>query len=120
MLNNLVKDSELTRKKSTIVVSKAKKTTKPSANNVDIFSMLSKAQENFNTTRSSTGGDSTSGTDSKSSSVNGPIGDISAVSIGPDVTSQSVMDFFAKAKVRTQAFINILINFSFIQETMFS
>ncbi|XP_074109136.1 decapping mRNA 1 isoform X2 [Cotesia typhae] len=55
-----------------------------SFNNIDIFSMLSKAQENFNTSRESNGTVTTGGMF--------------------DGTSQSVVDFFAKAKVNTSHF----------------
>ncbi|KZC10432.1 mRNA-decapping enzyme 1B [Dufourea novaeangliae] len=79
MLNKLVKDSEESRKASNKSAVNVKKSSGPTVNNVDIFSMLSKAQEDFNTNRSSTAS-------------------------GADVTSQSVMDFFAKAKVNTGHF----------------
>ncbi|CAL7950578.1 unnamed protein product [Xylocopa violacea] len=72
--------------------------------------MLSKAQENFNTNRnnsSNSGGGIREGLSSKSplgtpttDNVSGPL----AAPLGPDVTSQSVMDFFAKAKVNTGHF----------------
>lgn len=102
MLNTLVKDSEVSRKTSNNTAAKGKKSTKTSMSNVDIFSMLSKAQEDFNTTRGSAGCDGSSGAGSKSPATGsiaemcGPL----AAPLGPDVTSQSVMDFFAKAKVR--------------------
>lgn len=96
-LNTLVKDSELSRKVSVNTTQKSNKVSKPNTNNVDIFSMLSKAQEVFNTNK---GGEATS-IDTKSP-VNNNARDIScplSVPLGPDVTSQSVMDFFARAKV---------------------
>lgn len=108
MLNKLLKECEENRKISNKPLLKAKKTLGPNVNNVDIFSMLSKAQEDFNTSRSSGGGGSVGGdsgntiTGSKSPSITPMIDNISgplAAPLGPDVTSQSVMDFFAKAKV---------------------
>lgn len=108
MLNKLLKECEESRKINSKPQNKIKKVSGPSVNNVDIFSMLSKAQEDFNTSRVSGsggggGGDSsntiigsksplvTPTTDNISGSLSAPL--------GPDVTSQSVMDFFAKAKV---------------------
>lgn len=108
MLNKLVKESDETRKacsKPAINV----KNSGPNVNNVDIFSMLSKAQEDFNVNRSNSsgGGGTGEGVGTKSplvapmtDNVCGPL----AVPLGPDVTSQSVMDFFAKAKVNTGHF----------------
>ncbi|XP_039309619.1 mRNA-decapping enzyme-like protein [Solenopsis invicta] len=113
MLNKLLKECEENRKISNKPLLKAKKTLGPNVNNVDIFSMLSKAQEDFNTSRSSGGGGSVGGdsgntiTGSKSPSITPMIDNISgplAAPLGPDVTSQSVMDFFAKAKVNTGHF----------------
>ncbi|XP_011873558.1 PREDICTED: mRNA-decapping enzyme 1B [Vollenhovia emeryi] len=107
MLNKLLKECEESRKVTNKPLLKAKKTSGPSVNNVDIFSMLSKAQEDFNTSR---GSDSITGnatTGLKSPSVTPMIDNISgplAAPLGPDVTSQSVMDFFAKAKVNTGHF----------------
>ncbi|XP_043271340.1 mRNA-decapping enzyme 1A [Venturia canescens] len=103
MLNTLVKDSELNRKVSVNTVQKNNKVSKPNTNNVDIFSMLSKAQEVFNTNKS---GEVTSGIGSKSP-INHNARDICcplSAPLGPDVTSQSVMDFFARAKVNTGHF----------------
>ncbi|XP_043680054.1 mRNA-decapping enzyme 1B isoform X3 [Vespula pensylvanica] len=78
MLYKLVMESEKNRKAANKPSIQNKKNAGSNANNVDIFSMLSKAQEDFNTNRANSG--------------------------GPDVTSQSVMDFFAKAKVNTGHF----------------
>ncbi|XP_018578040.1 mRNA-decapping enzyme 1B isoform X1 [Anoplophora glabripennis] len=58
---------------------------KRKSNNVDIFSMLSKAQENFNKTPSKQDGPPT----------------FSSTPRVPDGTSQSVMDFFAKASTKS-------------------
>ncbi|XP_076754753.1 decapping mRNA 1 [Xylocopa sonorina] len=109
MLNKLIKESEETRKAS----NKPAVNIKDSGSDMnifDIFSMLSKAQENFNTNRnnsSNSGGGTREGLSSKSplgtpttDNVSGPL----AAPLGPDVTSQSVMDFFAKAKVNTGHF----------------
>lgn len=113
MLNKLVKESDETRKacsKPAINV----KNSGPNVNNVDIFSMLSKAQEDFNVNRSNSsgGGGTGEGVGTKSplvapmtDNVCGPL----AVPLGPDVTSQSVMDFFAKAKVS----IYVRLDFSY-------
>jgi len=108
MLNKLLKECEENRKISNKPLLKAKKTSGPNVNNVDIFSMLSKAQEDFNTSRGSGGGEggerdrgnTISGSKSPSitpmtDNISGPL----VAPLGPDVTSQSVMDFFAKAKV---------------------
>lgn len=85
-------------------------------NNVDIFSMLSKAQEDFNTSRGSGGGGGGSGDNcgtaarSKSPLVTPTADNISGplnAPLGPDVTSQSVMDFFAKAKVSNSSCSNV-------------
>ncbi|XP_078032677.1 decapping mRNA 1 isoform X2 [Augochlora pura] len=106
MLNKLVKESEHSRKASSKASANTKKSTGPNVNNVDIFTMLSKAQKDFNTNRnSSVGGESTiEDLGSKSPvvtpTVEGTSGPLTAP-LGPDVTSQSVMDFFAKAKVNT-------------------
>lgn len=71
-------------------------TTKTTTNNVDIFSMLSKAQKDFNTTHGETPrNQSTDNIIVNSNDNNTP----TTMSLGTDVTSQSVMDFFAKAKV---------------------
>ncbi|EZA56506.1 mRNA-decapping enzyme 1A [Ooceraea biroi] len=114
MLNKLLKECEESRKVNNKPVVKAKKASGLNMNNVDIFSMLSKAQEDFNTSRNSGGGGGGS-SDSSGNAVVGSksplrtfasdniIGPLSAP-LGPDVTSQSVMDFFAKAKVNTGHF----------------
>lgn len=112
MLNKLLKECEENRKINNKSLLKAKKISGPNVNNVDIFSMLSKAQEDFNTSRGSGGG---SGCDSgntitglKSPSVTSITDNISgplAAPLGPDVTSQSVMDFFAKAKVSVVSYL---------------
>lgn len=108
MLNKLLKECEESRKINNKPQNKIKKVSGPSVNNVDIFSMLSKAQEDFNTSRVSGsggggGGDSSNTIiGSKSPLVTPTTDNISgslSVPLGPDVTSQSVMDFFAKAKV---------------------
>ncbi|KAG5342880.1 DCP1A enzyme, partial [Acromyrmex heyeri] len=111
MLNKLLKECEENRKITNKPLLKAKKTSGPNVNNVDIFSMLSKAQEDFNTSRGSGGGgEGDSGNTivgSKSPSVTPMTDNISGpltAPLGPDVTSQSVMDFFAKAKVNTGHF----------------
>ncbi|XP_051175219.1 mRNA-decapping enzyme 1B [Leptopilina boulardi] len=97
MLNKLVKESENTCK----VLPKLK--AQRNSNNVDIFSMLSKAQEDYNINR---GGNDESGVGTKSpmntniDMISGPL----TAPLGPDVTSQSVMDFFAKAKVNPMHF----------------
>ena len=116
MLNILLKECEESRKINSKPQNKIKKqgpNLGPNLNNVDIFSMLSKAQEDFNTSRVSGGGGGGGGdsgnaiigsksplviptTDNISGSLSAPL--------GPDVTSQSVMDFFAKAKVNTGHF----------------
>ncbi|KAK2576125.1 hypothetical protein KPH14_007457 [Odynerus spinipes] len=107
MLYKLVIESEKNRKAANKPSVQNKKNTGSNANNVDIFSMLSKAQEDFNTNRAGTGSGGTKAADSKSPS-NTPAADGNsgplAASLGPDVTSQSVMDFFAKAKVNTGHF----------------
>ncbi|XP_003704239.1 decapping mRNA 1 [Megachile rotundata] len=111
MLNKLVKESEENRKACNKPVVNEKKDSGPNVNNVDIFSMLSKAQEDFNTNRNSSssggGGSTREGQGIKSplvipgtENVSGPL----TAPLGPDVTSQSVMDFFAKAKVNTGHF----------------
>nr|XP_033332236.1 mRNA-decapping enzyme 1A isoform X1 [Megalopta genalis] len=106
MLNKLVKESEYNRKTSSKASANIKKSTGPNVNNVDIFTMLSKAQKDFNTNRNSSGGGESTIEDLGSKSpidtptVEGTSGPLTAP-LGPDVTSQSVMDFFAKAKVST-------------------
>ncbi|XP_015511416.1 mRNA-decapping enzyme 1A [Neodiprion virginianus] len=95
MLNKLVKDSEQMRKSTNKV--KTKKNSGPSVNSVDIFSMLSKAQEDFNTNR---GGPKSPGNNLLLENMTGPL----SAPLGPDVPSQSVMDFFAKAKVNPGQF----------------
>ena len=96
MLNKLVKESESLSKSLPKM-----KAMQRNAKNVDIFSMLSKAQENFNSSRGGNGESGKVVSKSPMSKVNhenisGPL----LAPLGPDVTSQSVMDFFAKAKVR--------------------
>ncbi|XP_011499421.1 PREDICTED: mRNA-decapping enzyme 1A [Ceratosolen solmsi marchali] len=103
MLNKLAKESVSTNK----VTPKNKKTVQRKSNNVDIFSMLSKAQEDFNTNISNNTERGVRGLDSKSPMSNaiGELsGALSAMVMAPDVTSKSVMDFFAKAKVNTGHF----------------
>ena len=113
MLNKLVKESEENRKACNKPVVNEKKDSGPNVNNVDIFSMLSKAQKDFNTNRnsSSIGGGGGGGTRDghsiksplvipNSDNVSGPL----IAPLGPHVTSQSVMEFFAKAKVNTGHF----------------
>ncbi|XP_072743333.1 uncharacterized protein Dcp1 [Anoplolepis gracilipes] len=109
MLNKLLKECEESRKINSKPQNKNKKISGPNVNNVDIFSMLSKAQEDFNTSRVSGGGGDSGNTiiGSKSpliiptaDNISGPL----SAPLGPDVTSQSVMDFFAKAKVNTGQF----------------
>lgn len=109
-MNKLVKESEENRKACSKPAVNIKRNSGPNASNVDIFSMLSKAQEDFNINRSnsnSVGGSTKEGPISKSpldipgtENISGPL----AAPLGPDVTSQSVMDFFAKAKVNTGHF----------------
>lgn len=124
MLNKLVKESEESRKACNKPVVNEKKDSGPNVNNVDIFSMLSKAQKDFNTNRnsSSSGGGGGGGTREghsiksplvipNSDNVSGPL----IAPLGPDVTSQSVMDFFAKAKVSTTYRISFF-NYSFLYE----
>ncbi|XP_029665575.1 mRNA-decapping enzyme 1A [Formica exsecta] len=113
MLNKLLKECEESRKINSKPQNKNKKILGPNVNNVDIFSMLSKAQEDFNTSRVG-GGEGGGGGDSgnaiigsKSPLVTPTTDNISgslSAPLGPDVTSQSVMDFFAKAKVNTGQF----------------
>lgn len=110
MLNKLIKESEENRKTYNKPTVNVKKDSGPNVNNVDIFSMLSKAQEDFNINRnnsSSGSGGIKEVLNTKSplstpaaDDVSGPL----AAPLGPDVTSQSVMDFFAKAKVNTGHF----------------
>lgn len=97
MLNKIAKQSDSTNK----VTPKIKKqTVQKKTNNVDIFSMLSKAQEDFNTNNSC---GRESGVKSPRSNALGELsGALSAMAMGPDVTSKSVMDFFAKAKVNSK------------------
>ncbi|XP_015112032.1 mRNA-decapping enzyme 1A [Diachasma alloeum] len=104
MLNKLVKVSDENRKTVGNSGGKGKKGGKAATNNVDIFSMLSKAQEDFNTTKGSAKKSDGNGVGNSSMSENaGNIAPLSAP-LGLDVTSQSVMDFFAKAKVNTGHF----------------
>lgn len=110
MLNKLVKESEENRKACNKPAVNVKKDSGPNVNNVDIFSMLSKAQEDFNINKnnsSNSGGGTREGHSSKyplSSPVTDNVSCPLAAPLGPDVTSQSVMDFFAKAKVNTGHF----------------
>lgn len=103
MLNKLAKESDTSNK----VTPKNKKTVPKKTNNVDIFSMLSKAQEDFNSNKSGSSEKGVRGLDSKSPMSNA-IGELSgainAMNMAQDVTSKSVMDFFAKAKVNTGHF----------------
>ncbi|XP_018336909.1 mRNA-decapping enzyme 1A [Agrilus planipennis] len=69
--------------------------TKKRENRVDIFSMLTKAQEEF-TNKTPNKSDYNSKTPNKSESVP----QYSSTPRAPDVTSQSVMDFFAKASTK--------------------
>ncbi|KAL6423276.1 hypothetical protein ACFW04_010144 [Cataglyphis niger] len=114
MLNKLLKECEESRKINSKPQNKNKKIVGLNdKNNVDIFSMLSKAQEDFNTSRVGGGGGGGGGGDngnaigSKSPLITPTTDNISgslSAPLGPDVTSQSVMDFFAKAKVNTGQF----------------
>ncbi|KOX69302.1 mRNA-decapping enzyme 1B [Melipona quadrifasciata] len=108
MLNKLIKESEENRKTYSKPAVNVKKDSGPNMNNVDIFSMLSKAQEDFNINRSNSSGSGIRERFSTKSPVGTPTtDDVSgplAAPLGPDVTSQSVMDFFAKAKVNTGHF----------------
>lgn len=108
MLYKLVMESEKNRKAANKPSIQNKKNAGSNANNVDIFSMLSKAQEDFNTNRANSGGGSTKPSETKSP-INTPATDNNsgplAAPLGPDVTSQSVMDFFAKAKVSIYSII---------------
>ncbi|KAK0174992.1 hypothetical protein PV327_008778 [Microctonus hyperodae] len=106
ILKQLVKDSEENRKTSNNSKTKKLPCQKTSTtNNVDIFSMLSKAQENFNTNR---GNNDKHNINAESSEAGANIlsSIASASSLGGlfDGTSQSVVDFFAKAKVNTGQF----------------
>lgn len=96
MLNKIAKESDSTNK----VTPKIKKPAQKKANNVDIFSMLSKAQEDYNTNKSC--GRETGLKSPRSNALGELSGALSAMGMGPDVTSKSVMDFFAKAKVNTK------------------
>lgn len=69
----------------------AQKSKKHDASGVDIFGMLSKAQADFNSKT----------TPSKDEGGGGPP-QFSSTPRAPDVTSQSVMDFFAKATTTTK------------------
>ncbi|OAD61055.1 mRNA-decapping enzyme 1B [Eufriesea mexicana] len=111
MLHKLIKESEECRKTYNKLAVNVTKDSGSNMNNVDIFSMLSKAQEDFNINRinSSSGG---GGSIKEGFSIKSPLctpitDDVSGpltAPLGPDVTSQSVMDFFAKAKVNTGHF----------------
>lgn len=111
MLHKLIKESEECRKTYNKLAVNVTKDSGSNMNNVDIFSMLSKAQEDFNINRnnSSSGG---GGSIKEGFSIKSPLctpitDDVSGpltAPLGPDVTSQSVMDFFAKAKVGIRRF----------------
>ncbi|CAD7087828.1 unnamed protein product [Hermetia illucens] len=75
LVGRLIKECEV---KSS--VNKTQEMMRPATNNVDIFTMLSKAQEDFNNAK---------GQSNSTKSESRP---------QPDVTSQSVMNFFAAAK----------------------
>lgn len=117
MLNELLKECEETLKINNKPVVKTKKTSGSNVNNIDIFSMLSKAQEDFNTSRSSGGGKGSGDSGNKvrpksplsstTDNVSGPL----TAPLGPDVTSQSVMDFFAKAKVSILSVVTVFSYF---------
>ncbi|KAL7300356.1 hypothetical protein TKK_0006979 [Trichogramma kaykai] len=98
VLNKLAKESDSSNK----VIAKNKKPVQKKTNNVDIFSMLSKAQEDYNSNKSGSSDKVSRKADPKSPMSNA-IGELSgalnAMAMAPDVTSKSVMDFFAKAKV---------------------
>ncbi|KAJ8674893.1 hypothetical protein QAD02_010679 [Eretmocerus hayati] len=98
MLNKLTKNSDSSNK----VTPKSKKIVQKKTSNVDIFSMLSKAQEDFNSHKAGSDGRNVSSSNAKSpmSSAIGELsGALTAMGMTPDVTSKSVMDFFAKATV---------------------
>lgn len=99
MLNKLIKDTDENRKPVNKITKRSLNMENKQSNNVDIFSMLSRAQENF-TNKSSA---NASAELSRSKSMGNNIGEAMhmplSAPLGPDVTSQSVMDFFAKAKV---------------------
>lgn len=100
VMSKLVQDSEDNRKSLEQSPRKVKKNYGLPGNSVDIFSMLSKAQENFNTNKEikkKVIKESSSPLDNPAME-NIPSGPL-LTPLGPDVTSQSVMDFFAKAKV---------------------
>ncbi|XP_008548007.1 mRNA-decapping enzyme 1B [Microplitis demolitor] len=106
ILKQLVKHSDLSLKMNTSLKNKKQviNKTNNSFNNVDIFSMLSKAQENFNTSRESNGqDDNNTKTDKTSEDVSSFSHSRVNTTTGGlfDGTSQSVVDFFAKAKVNT-------------------
>ena len=99
-LNKLTKESETSNK----VTPKIKKTVPRKTNNVDIFSMLSKAQEDFNSNKSTSSGNTEKSKSPMSNAIGELSGAISQMAMASDVTSKSVMDFFAKAKVNTGHF----------------
>lgn len=70
----------------------AEKSKKRDTSSIDIFGMLSKAQADFNSKT----------TPLKDEGGGGPP-QFSSTPRAPDVTSQSVMDFFAKATTTTKA-----------------
>lgn len=110
MLNELIKDLGENCKPNSMPVVNKNKNSGPSPSSMDIISMLKKAQKDFNTNRTTSScgdGSGGEGVGSKSplvtqtsENITGPL----AAPLGPDVTSQSVMDFFAKAKVNTGHF----------------
>lgn len=111
MLRKLLKECEETRNvNNNEPVDKVKKTSGSNVNDVDIFSMLTKAQKDFNTSRNIEGG-TIIRSNSPLNNVSGPL----AVPLGPDVTSQSVMDFFAKAKVNNTfySYLDVMWNETF-------
>lgn len=104
ILKQLVKHSDENLKKVNTNLKNKKQVinkASDSFNNVDIFSMLSKAQENFNTSRESNGNhDINLNSDGISDNIKA-FSHSGTVTTGGmfDGTSQSVVDFFAKAKV---------------------
>ncbi|CAG5074055.1 Similar to DCP1B: mRNA-decapping enzyme 1B (Bos taurus) [Cotesia congregata] len=104
ILKQLVKHSDENLKKVNTSLKNKKQVinkASDSFNNVDIFSMLSKAQENFNTSRESNGNhDINLNSDGISDDINTFSHSGTGITTGGmfDGTSQSVVDFFAKAK----------------------
>ncbi|XP_014213979.1 mRNA-decapping enzyme 1A [Copidosoma floridanum] len=100
MLTKLAKESfQDTPNKSTPKNKKQPQSVQKKSN-VDIFSMLSKAQEDFNSNKCNNVIKGSKVMEPKSPMSNA-ISELSGVlsATAPDVTSKSVMDFFAKAKV---------------------